>query len=165
MEQNGIGTDASMAQHINNICERNYVKVVGNTRKLVPTDLGSALIHSYQQIDEDLVAPNLRSEIEKRVDMIAKVFISKSKHLLINDYRDKLTMIKFFKKFFLFLVKNSPTSNRMLPKWILFSARYLGHLKMLFQKLHRSQHVDNAKTPFYLSKATTNYNVKLAIIL
>jgi DNA topoisomerase-3 len=33
MEKNGIGTDASMATHINNICDREYVKVVGG-RKL-----------------------------------------------------------------------------------------------------------------------------------
>lgn len=36
MEQYGIGTDASMPIHINNICERNYVKVE-HGRRLVPT--------------------------------------------------------------------------------------------------------------------------------
>lgn len=39
MEKNGIGTDASMATHINNICERKYVVIKGG-RQLVPTDLG-----------------------------------------------------------------------------------------------------------------------------
>lgn len=72
MEQNGIGTDASMAQHIANICERNYVQVVGKARKLVPTELGSSLIHVYKVIDPELSAPDFRSHIEQSVDKIAK---------------------------------------------------------------------------------------------
>merc|ERR1719498_379217 len=36
MEKNGIGTDASMATHINNICERNYVTLVEPGRRLQP---------------------------------------------------------------------------------------------------------------------------------
>lgn len=72
MEKNGIGTDASMASHINNIVEREYVKVVG-ARKLVPTDLGLSLIHGYNDIDKDLASPELRSNIERSVDLIAKV--------------------------------------------------------------------------------------------
>lgn len=72
MERHRIGTDASMATHINNICERNYVHVVGSARRLVPTDLGKSLIHAYSAIDPELVAPELRSSIEKSVELIAK---------------------------------------------------------------------------------------------
>jgi DNA topoisomerase-3 len=46
MEKNCIGTDASMASHINNICEREYVKVISN-RKLQPTILGLNLVKGY----------------------------------------------------------------------------------------------------------------------
>jgi DNA topoisomerase-3 len=46
MEKNGIGTDASMATHINNICDREYVKV-GTGRKLIPTQLGLNLVKGY----------------------------------------------------------------------------------------------------------------------
>lgn len=67
MDKHRIGTDASMATHINNISERAYVRVEGG-RKLVPTDLGLSLVRGYKKIDSDLVAPQLRSNIENQVD-------------------------------------------------------------------------------------------------
>ena len=40
MEKHGIGTDASIPQHIANICEREYAAVDQKTRSMKPTQLG-----------------------------------------------------------------------------------------------------------------------------
>ncbi|CAK7348924.1 unnamed protein product [Dovyalis caffra] len=71
MEKNGIGTDASISVHINNICERNYVQVQTG-RKLVPTTLGITLIRGYQFIDPDLCLPDIRGFIEQQITLVAK---------------------------------------------------------------------------------------------
>ena len=54
MEKHGIGTDASMATHINTICERAYVSL-GNNRTLIPTPLGMNLVKGYQSIDHQII--------------------------------------------------------------------------------------------------------------
>ena len=71
MDQHGIGTDASMATHVNNICERNYVRLIGE-RRLEPTTLGVSLIHSYLKIDPQLVLPKVRQTIEAECSLVAR---------------------------------------------------------------------------------------------
>ena len=76
MEKHGIGTDASIPTHINNILVRNYV-TLGQGRTLVPTELGIVLVHGYQRIDPHLVLPDTRAAIEASCDRIAKGLAAK----------------------------------------------------------------------------------------
>ncbi len=71
MEKKGIGTDASMAVHINNIQVRNYV-TLSSGRTLIPTKLGIALAHGYHAIDPELVRPKIRAAIEGQCLRIAE---------------------------------------------------------------------------------------------
>ena len=61
MEKHGIGTDASIPVHINNICERNYVTVQAG-RRVVPTELGITLVKGYQLIDPELCRPQVQEK-------------------------------------------------------------------------------------------------------
>ncbi|KAI1931477.1 DNA topoisomerase [Ophidiomyces ophidiicola] len=80
MDANGIGTDATMADHIHTIKEREYVATRprnGNSRnsvdEFIPTKLGVALVEGYNDLVLDLAdcpslcKPFLRKEMELRM--------------------------------------------------------------------------------------------------
>ena len=71
MEKHGIGTDASISTHIENIIKRNYVELIPG-RKLKPSRLGLVLAQGYHLIDNSLVLPKVRSDIEGQCNKIAK---------------------------------------------------------------------------------------------
>ena len=112
MEKNGIGTDASIPVHINNICEHNFCRISGHNRMLVPTLLGISLIHGISRIDSqlsgkrkralllcnmiDILGPVVRSQVEKYLDSIAKgeaSFEAVVKHTL-NIFVDKFMFFR-----------------------------------------------------------------------
>ncbi|TKY85865.1 hypothetical protein EX895_005406 [Sporisorium graminicola] len=74
MDKNGIGTDATIAEHIAKVIERRYVMSVkeGKTTYLVPSTLGIGLVEGYNQLnlEKSLSKPLLRRETEFRMSLI-----------------------------------------------------------------------------------------------
>ncbi|CAD7922143.1 unnamed protein product [Amoebophrya sp. A25] len=106
MDKHGIGTDASMAGHIDNVVARNYCKVHGpcldgsgkpgdaisnkgkgkgktkggerpTSRHMVPTGLGLAILDMLERIVPDVVEPKVRSFMEKQCAQISNGVASK----------------------------------------------------------------------------------------
>mmetsp|Transcript_13185 Transcript_13185/g.38827 ORF Transcript_13185/g.38827 Transcript_13185/m.38827 type:complete len:979 (-) Transcript_13185:215-3151(-) len=70
MDRNGIGTDATIAQHITTIQERQYAEKDPNLRFL-PTKLGIALVEGYNSMGYQLNKPDLRREMEAECNQVA----------------------------------------------------------------------------------------------
>lgn len=82
MEHNGIGTDASISTHIENVLKRNYVELISG-RKLKPSRLGLVLAQGYHLIDDSLVLPRIRSDIEDQCVQIAKGLADRVRFLFL----------------------------------------------------------------------------------
>ena len=70
MDRNGIGTDATIAQHITTIQDRDYAKKDGQ-QKFSPTELGIALVQGYNSMGYQLNKPDLRREMEAECNQVA----------------------------------------------------------------------------------------------
>jgi DNA topoisomerase-3 len=71
MDKNGIGTDATIAQHIGTIQQREYA-TKDNQSRFVPTPLGLALIEAYNSMGYQLNKPFLRASMEADCQKIAR---------------------------------------------------------------------------------------------
>ncbi|KAG5362777.1 DNA topoisomerase 3 [Yarrowia sp. B02] len=89
MDMNGIGTDATMAEHIGTIVQREYVfrcnaqgqEATGRAKAehFAPTPLGQALVEGYDSIglDRSLTKPFIRRDFETQLGQVAKGEASK----------------------------------------------------------------------------------------
>lgn len=92
MEKHGIGTDATHAEHIETIKNRNYVGLRDDGR-FVPGHLGMGLVEGYDAMGYAMSKPHLRAELEsdlklvcdgrKTKDGILRVQIQKYKEVFI----------------------------------------------------------------------------------
>ncbi|CED85438.1 prokaryotic type i dna topoisomerase [Phaffia rhodozyma] len=94
MDQNGVGTDATIAEHISKVVDREYVmeQKQGQTKYLVPSNLGIALVEGWDRIgiDRSVCKPHLRRETEHRMQLICDGIANKNDVLYesLNQYKE-----------------------------------------------------------------------------
>lgn len=70
MDKNGIGTDATIHEHILKIQVRGYAKM--ERYKICPTDLGINLIDAYEELNLNINEPTLRKNLENGLKKICE---------------------------------------------------------------------------------------------
>lgn len=99
MDANGIGTDATMAEHISKIKERHYVAAQPRggggrnaVQEFIPTKLGVALTEGYDNmgLDVSVSKPFLRKEMELKMKAICEGRTSRAQVVQesLDQYRD-----------------------------------------------------------------------------
>ena len=70
MDKHGIGTDATIHEHIKTIIDRNYTIRMGNLYK--PTLIGTSLIKAYENLNIPIYMPYIRSQMEKDMKEVSE---------------------------------------------------------------------------------------------
>ncbi|KAJ3486447.1 hypothetical protein NLI96_g4239 [Meripilus lineatus] len=98
MDKNGIGTDATIAQHIQTILDRSYVigRMHGATKYLVPSTLGIGLVEGYDRVgfERSLSGPLLRRQTERQIVQVCERQKTKAEMLIENVERYKEIYMK-----------------------------------------------------------------------
>ena len=90
MDKNGIGTDATIAQHIKTIKDRGYVQQ--NGLQFSVTNLGLALVQAYDEMGFAMLAlPKMRAEMEK--DLVCIVRGEKTRQHVVEEHVEKYRLI------------------------------------------------------------------------
>ena len=96
MDKHGIGTDATVAQHITNIQDRGYA--LKEREYFRATKLGVALVQSYVAMQIDLYLPRLRAEMEADITAISRGTKTKSEVLEFHLSRMRDVYLSFVEK-------------------------------------------------------------------
>ncbi|KAH9979024.1 DNA topoisomerase [Lactifluus volemus] len=100
MDKNGIGTDATIAQHIDTIINREYVipRMEGSVKYLVPSTFGKGLVNGYNDIgfERSLSKPQLRRETERNMAAVCQGTKSKNDMIVeaVEQYKDMYVRAK-----------------------------------------------------------------------
>jgi DNA topoisomerase-3 len=71
MDRHGIGTDATMTEHIETIQKRKFA-VKGPDSRFRPTELGFNLVEAYEALGLGLAGPVLRARMERIMQDVAE---------------------------------------------------------------------------------------------
>ena len=107
MRKYGIGTDATMQDHIHTNVERNYFKIV--RKQCIPTPLGRAVIAALSEVAPEVVSPEVRGRMEAMLKAIAEG---------AKDPEEVVQAVK--KEFYTYLLRLKSAEEKIAP--ILLSA-------------------------------------------
>ncbi|EOB11308.1 DNA topoisomerase 3-alpha [Nosema bombycis CQ1] len=117
MDKNGIGTDATIHEHIQKIQEREYARKEGGF--IIPEKFGIALIRGYKNLNLDFSGPVLRKDLEIKLKEVCNSNLEKNQ--LVNEeirtYHKLYDILKQNQgKFYDFISNYIKTSNRLIEK-------------------------------------------------
>uniref|UniRef100_A0AAV1UJH4 DNA topoisomerase n=1 Tax=Peronospora matthiolae TaxID=2874970 RepID=A0AAV1UJH4_9STRA len=125
MDSNGIGTDATIAEHIKTILKREYAIKVNNNTQFKPTTLGLALVLSYEHMGLELAKPKLRAAMEndcksislgqKHMRQVVQSCMDQMKSIFIKVTRSAAVLDQTFSEHFGLAVNNQVANGQAVP--------------------------------------------------